>query len=73
MSLRRQLTRCTRADQWHLALAYRWGIWGPFDFISTMAEKAGFPHKLALYLISIVKYVRLRSSAYKSQVHPDGP
>lgn len=37
--------------------ARRWGIWGPFDFVSSMAENAGFPHTLALYLISIVKYV----------------
>ncbi|EED24291.1 MFS transporter, putative [Talaromyces stipitatus ATCC 10500] len=31
-----------------------WGLWGPFDFISSMAEAQGFSPTLALYLISIV-------------------
>lgn len=37
---------------------YRWGLWGPFDFISSMAqETASFSPTLSLYLISIIKYV----------------
>lgn len=33
----------------------RWGLWAPFDYISSMAENAGFSSTLALYLISIIK------------------
>ncbi|GLA02068.1 hypothetical protein AnigIFM60653_001363 [Aspergillus niger] len=32
----------------------RWGLWAPFDYISSMAENAGFSSTLALYLISII-------------------
>lgn len=39
---------------------YRWGLWAPFDFISSMAENANFSPTLALELISIIKYVVLR-------------
>ncbi|KAI0547028.1 major facilitator superfamily domain-containing protein [Xylaria curta] len=31
-----------------------WGLWGPFDFITSMAIDAGFDSTLALYLISII-------------------
>lgn len=31
-----------------------WGLWGPFDFLSLMAQNAGFDTSLAFYLISIV-------------------
>ncbi|KAJ5739415.1 hypothetical protein N7533_012199 [Penicillium manginii] len=31
-----------------------WGLWGPFDFISTMAQARGFSPTLSLYLISII-------------------
>ncbi|KAK7733707.1 hypothetical protein SLS53_008174 [Cytospora paraplurivora] len=31
-----------------------WGLWGPFDFISLMAQNAGFGPSLAFYLISII-------------------
>ncbi|KAJ5689617.1 hypothetical protein N7462_004009 [Penicillium macrosclerotiorum] len=31
-----------------------WGLWGPFDFLSSMAEAKGFSSTLALYLISII-------------------
>ncbi|OAA36872.1 Major facilitator superfamily domain, general substrate transporter [Metarhizium rileyi] len=31
-----------------------WGVWGPFNFISSMALNAGFESTLALYLISII-------------------
>lgn len=31
-----------------------WGLWGPFDFVSLMAQNAGFDASLAFYLISIV-------------------
>ncbi|KAI1501365.1 major facilitator superfamily domain-containing protein [Biscogniauxia marginata] len=31
-----------------------WGLWGPLNFISSMALNAGFPPTLAIYLISIV-------------------
>lgn len=31
-----------------------WGVWAPFDFITSMAEASGFSSTLALYLISIV-------------------
>lgn len=34
----------------------RWGLWGPFDYLSSMAQtEAGFSSDLALYLISIIK------------------
>ncbi|PYH94560.1 MFS general substrate transporter, partial [Aspergillus ellipticus CBS 707.79] len=32
----------------------RWGLWAPFDYLSSMAENAGFSSTLALYLISII-------------------
>jgi MFS family permease len=32
-----------------------WGLWGPFDFISSMAQSVGMSADLALYLISIIK------------------
>lgn len=32
-----------------------WGIWAPFDFISSFALNEGFKPDLALYLISIIK------------------
>ncbi|KAL2810568.1 MFS general substrate transporter [Aspergillus granulosus] len=31
-----------------------WGLWAPFDFISSMAKVTGFSDTLALYLISIL-------------------
>lgn len=38
-----------------------WGLWAPFDFISSMAESIGFSPTLALYLISIIKLVKFVS------------
>ena len=34
----------------------RWGLWAPFDYISSMAINSGFSPTLALYLISLIKY-----------------
>lgn len=35
-----------------------WGLWGPFDFITTMAiSRDNFSPDLGLYLISIIKFV----------------
>jgi MFS family permease len=31
-----------------------WGLWGPFDFVSAMAQSKGTPPTLSLYLISII-------------------
>ncbi|GAD93694.1 MFS transporter, putative [Paecilomyces variotii No. 5] len=31
-----------------------WGLWAPFDYLSSMAVNAGFSPSLALYLISII-------------------
>ncbi|KAH8660451.1 putative MFS transporter [Xylariales sp. PMI_506] len=31
-----------------------WGLWGPYDFITSMAETAGFSPTLSLYLISLL-------------------
>ena len=40
------------------AMSLRWGLWGPLDFLSSMAiEAAGFSPSLGPYLISIIKYV----------------
>lgn len=37
--------------------ASRWGLWAPFDFLSSMAiDVAGFSPSLGLYLISVIKY-----------------
>ncbi|OKP00044.1 hypothetical protein PENSUB_8242 [Penicillium subrubescens] len=32
-----------------------WGLWGPFDFLSSMAEAKGFSSTLSFYLISMMK------------------
>lgn len=37
----------------------RWGLWAPFDYISSMAINSGFSSTLTLYLISIIKYFPL--------------
>lgn len=37
------------------AFLVMWGIWGPFNFISSMGLDAGFSETLAVYLISLVK------------------
>ncbi|KAJ5665416.1 uncharacterized protein N7477_007864, partial [Penicillium maclennaniae] len=31
-----------------------WGLWGPFDYISDMAQTKGFSPTLAIYLLSII-------------------
>ncbi len=45
-----------------------WGLWAPFDFISSMALNAGFSPTLSLYLISIIKYINLLL-AYQARLH----
>ena len=37
------------------AFLVMWGLWAPFDFISTFALSAGFTPALSIYLISIIK------------------
>ena len=37
------------------AFMVMWGLWAPFDFISTFALSAGFSPALSIYLISIIK------------------
>ena len=37
------------------AFMVMWGLWAPFDFISTFASSAGFSPALSIYLISIIK------------------
>jgi MFS family permease len=48
---------------------YRWGLWGPFDFISTMAQARGFSPTLSLYLISIIKYDEPATSSLSILIH----
>ncbi|KAF3396472.1 Riboflavin transporter MCH5 [Penicillium rolfsii] len=45
-----------RQFAWYTFGAYfvMWGLWGPFDFLSSMAEAKGFSSTLSLYLISIL-------------------
>ncbi|KAJ5710723.1 major facilitator superfamily domain-containing protein [Penicillium malachiteum] len=31
-----------------------WGLWAPFDFLSSMAEDTGFSFNMSIYLISII-------------------
>ncbi|KAL3468089.1 major facilitator superfamily domain-containing protein [Aspergillus heterothallicus] len=38
-----------------------WGLWAPFDYLSSMAGVAGFSDTLALYLISIVNSTSIPS------------
>ena len=38
------------------AFLVMWGLWAPFDFISTFALSKGFTPALSIYLISIIKY-----------------
>ena len=37
------------------AFMVMWGLWAPFDFLSTSALSAGFSPALSIYLISIIK------------------
>ena len=37
------------------AFMVMWGLWAPFDFISTFALSSGFSPALSIYLISIIK------------------
>ena len=37
------------------AFLVMWGLWAPFDYISTFALSAGFTPALSIYLISIIK------------------
>ncbi len=37
------------------AFLVMWGLWAPFDYISTFAASAGFSPALSIYLIAIIK------------------
>lgn len=46
----------------------RWGLWAPFDYLTSMAMEKGFSTSLASYLISILKCVFRLSPSFSPSV-----